>query len=190
MAGTDNRLVGCETPILVGAAIAGGLGAVVWLGAALAAIVHGEQLDGGFGDAIHAGVRLPQTLADPREAWPQTADRAALPGPFLYWLSTALVATALAGLAVLGVRVWRASRERGRVRLGVETRARFATIRDLAPMVVAKPVPSRRFVLGRVYGRLVATEDRTAAPTSRRRSAVRRGDRGSVAVIGPWAIFS
>ena len=73
------------------------------------------------------------------------------------------------------------------MRLGVETRARFATRRDLAPLVVDRPVPAGRFVLGRALGQLVATEDRRAAeqPRRRRRSKMRQGDRGSVAVIGP-----
>ncbi|MCB0873853.1 MAG: type IV secretory system conjugative DNA transfer family protein, partial [Thermoleophilia bacterium] len=55
----------------------------------------------------------------------------------------------------------------------------------LAPLIVEQPVPSGRFVLGRVHGRLVATEDRQAAPATSKRVAARQGDRGSVAVIGP-----
>lgn len=71
---------------------------------------------------------------------------------------------------------------RRRMRLGVETRARFATGRDLAPLVVQRPVPSGRFVLGCVHGRLVATEDRRAADAAgkRRSSSFRQGDRGLV----------
>ena len=98
------------------------------------------------------------------------------------WSSLLVVA-----VAWLVLRLWRAQRDRGRVRLGVETRARFATTRDLAPLIVQRPVPSGRFVLGRVHGKLVATEDRRAAEATgtRQRASFRQGDRGSVAVIGP-----
>ena len=136
--------------------------------------------------AIRATARLPEQLGDPRVAWRAPADRAALPGPSLYWLCTGLVLLAVVGVGSAALWMWRQTRERGRVRLGVETRARFATTRDLAPLVVAQPVPQGRFVLGRVHGRLVATEDRNAtAPARSRRVRVRQGDRGSVAVIGP-----
>ena len=120
-------------------------------------------------------------------AWERPAERDVLPGPVLYWLATLTVAVVVVSVAVLVMRTWRATRTRGRVRLGVETRARFATSRDLAPLIVQRPVPSGRFVLGRVHGRLVATEDRRAADSAgrRRRASFRQGDRGSVAVIGP-----
>lgn len=126
-------------------------------------------------------MRLPEEWSDPRMAWERSADQEALPGPALYWSATLIVALVAAAVLVLGMRVWRASRDRGRVRLGVGTRARFATGRDLAPLVVRRPVPSGRFVLGRVHGRLVATEDRRAADLSgrRRSSRFRQGDRGA-----------
>ncbi len=118
-------------------------------------------------------------------AWRSELDRAALPGPFVYWLCTAAVVVCLASVSMLLLRIWRVTRDRGRVRLGVETRAHFASRHDLAPLVVDQPVPTGRFVLGRVHGRLVATEDRKAAEAANRRVSTRQGDRGSVAVIGP-----
>ena len=107
--------------------------------------------------------------------------------PAVYWACTAVVVAVVVVVAWLVLRLWRAQRDRGRVRLGVETRARFATTRDLAPLIVQRPVPSGRFVLGRVHGKLVATEDRRAAEAAgtRQRASFRQGDRGSVAVIGP-----
>ena len=164
-----------------------GVGAVVWGGAALASLLDGEHFEGELAGAIRATVRLPEEWTDPRRAWERPADQQALPGPVLYWSATLMVALVAVAVVTVGVRVWRGSRDRGRIRLGVETRARFATGRDLAPLVVQRPVPSGRFVLGRVHGRLVATEDRRAADAAgkRRSSSFRQGDRGSVAVIGP-----
>lgn len=181
----DSRLSAPEAALLVGGAVAVSSGLVVWLGAALAAVASGDRLTGGPSDGVRAAFRLPEHLGQPRLAWPTAADRSALPGPALYWLCTVVVLIAVLAAAWAATWVWRVTRERGRVRLGVETRARFASGRDLAPLVVAQPVPSGRFVLGRVHGRLVATEDRQAAPATSKRVAVRQGDRGSVAVIGP-----
>lgn len=181
----DSRLTPPEAALLIGTTFAMSSGLIVWLGAALSATLAGNRLTGGLSDGVRAAFRLPEHWRDPRSAWPTAADRAVLPGPALYWFCTIVV---LVG-ALLGVWatawVWRVTRERGRVRLGVETRARFACSRDLAPLIVEQPVPSGRFVLGRVYGRLVATEDRQAAPATTKRVAARQGDRGSVAVIGP-----
>jgi type IV secretion system protein VirD4 len=175
-----------EALILVTGCAVAAFGVVAWSGAALAAEFNGERLDGGLAAAIRALARLPNHLGDPRMAWRAPEDRAALPGPTLYWAATSCVLLAVVGVVWLGLCLWRRSLDRGRIRLGVETRARFATTRDLAPLVVERPVPTGRFVLGRVHGRFVATEDRHAtAPVRSRRVRVRQGDRGSVAVIGP-----
>ncbi|MCU1394872.1 MAG: Type secretory pathway VirD4 protein-like protein [Ilumatobacteraceae bacterium] len=183
------RLSTVETAVLVCAGVALSAGGVVWAGAALAALMGGDRLLGGLSEALRASVKLPNHFGEPRMAWRDPADQHALPGPVLYWLATALVAAVLVAMIIVSWRAWRANRDRGRVRLGVETRARFATTRDLAPLAVERPVLSGRFVLGRVHGQLVATEDRRAAEADpdgkRRRSSFRQGDRGSVAVIGP-----
>jgi type IV secretion system protein VirD4 len=175
-----------EVFLLVVASVVAGSGGIVWAGASLAAVVTGDRLDGGLGAAVRATVHLPDHFRHPALAWSDPADRAALPGARLYWLCTGVVLAAIVGLAALGIRMWRMTRERGRVRLGVDTRARFATTRDLGPLVVDQPVPPGRFVLGGVHGRLVATEDRRSpSPARSRRVRDRQGDRGSVAVIGP-----
>ncbi|HVM52035.1 MAG TPA: type IV secretory system conjugative DNA transfer family protein [Acidimicrobiales bacterium] len=165
------------------AAVAG----VVWAGAALATVVSGGGgLDAGVADAALAGVSLPGHLSDPAEAWPVPAS-ARIPGPWLYWPSTA-VAFVAAGGATAAVLRWRAGAKGiGPIRLqrlGVKGAARFATARDLAPLVVNGPQPGR-FILGRVNGKLVATEDRRASPATGRRARQRQGDRGAVALIGP-----
>ncbi len=181
-------LSGGEVAVLAGAAVLGVSGGVVWAGAALAAMASGHRLSGGLVDAVQAIQGLVERPGDPRSAWQRPQDRAVLPGPGLYWSATLLVVAMVGVVGWVGLRVWRGARGRGRVRLGVETRARFANAADLAPLVVESPVPSGRFVLGVANGRLLATEDRRAATTRRRggrRRRFRQGDRGSVAVIGP-----
>ncbi|MBW3613913.1 MAG: type IV secretory system conjugative DNA transfer family protein [Actinobacteria bacterium] len=136
----------------------GALGAAIWGGAGLAARLGGESLRAGLGDALVALVHLPGHLSDPAAAWPDPAG-ARLPGPLLYWSAQALVLVSLAGLGALGWRVLRPRRPRDG--LGVDRSARFATRADLDPVRVEGPVPGR-LVLGRVQGRLVATEPRTS----------------------------
>lgn len=175
-----------EVLVFAAACAVGAVGVVVWAGAALAAALSGGGLlDAGLADAVRAAAALPGRLAEPSTAWTAPASDQ-LPGPWWYWASTALaVATAaMSGGAVLR---WRAIRRAsGPVRLrrlGVRGDARFATVRDLAPLVLRGPKRGR-FVLGRVEGRLVATEDRRLAPAGRR-GRRRQGDRGAVALIGP-----
>src|SRR5690606_14734166 len=136
------RLSTGEAALLVLGGFVAGSGAVVWLGAALAALVAGGRLSGGLSDAVRAAFRLPQHVGDPRAAWPSEPDRAALPGPLVYWLCTVVVVVCLAAVFMVLLRLWRLTRDRGRVRLGVETRARFASRHDLAPLVVDQPVPT------------------------------------------------
>jgi len=165
------------------AAVAG----VLWAGAALATVVSGGGgLGAGLADAARAAVALPGHLSAPAAAWPAPAS-GRIPGPWLYWPSTVL-ALAAAGAATAFVLRWRAgARGIGPIRLrrlGVKGTARFATARDLAPLLVDGPTPGR-FILGRVGRHLVATEDRRLAPATNRRARRRQGDRGAVALIGP-----
>lgn len=163
------------------------LGAATWAGAALALLAAGR---GGLGadlaDAVRALASLPSHLSDPAAAWPAPAnDR--LPGPWLYWPATGLAFTGTVAIAAAALR-WRAStRGVGPIRLrrlGYKGSARFASARDLAPLVVDGPKRGR-FILGRVDGRLVATEDRRLSPATSRKGRQRQGDRGAVALIGP-----
>ena len=121
-------------------------------------------------------------------AWSDTDVRDSLPGPAVYWGCTAVVLITVVALISVGVRLWRAQQDRGRVRLGVETRARFATTRDLAPLLV-RPAGSVGTLRARTGSRQ-ARRDR-GSPAGRGHGALggragfRQGDRGSVAVIGP-----
>src|SRR5215213_9353639 len=113
------------------------LGGVVWAGAAVAAATVGEGPPGGLPAALRAIPGLVRDPGHPAGAWPPAAGRiaAALPGPVAYWLSTVLVAAAAGGVAVFVRRVWRAVRPQRRS-LGVDAEARFATRRELRPMLV------------------------------------------------------
>ncbi len=170
-----------------GLAVAGLVG---WCGAWLAAGLVGRSWPVPVSAGARAVWRLPSHLADPAMAWPPPA-RASLPGPVLYWLATVVPVAVLAGLVMAGWCAWRRWHVPDRVRLGVDVRARFAEARDLGPVLVERPVPAGRFVLGVpavARRRLVATEDRHTAPatTSRRRPVGDRvGDRASVAIVGP-----
>jgi len=175
--------------VLVGV-VAVSLVGVVWLGAMLAAWVTGAEFTASAEGVLGAMWSLPSHLSDPARAWPEPTARS-LPGPVLYWLSTAVVAALVVAATVVGLRVWFSRFRFGqepRRRLGVGTDAKLAGPRDLAPLVIDEPA-SGRFVLGRVGRRLVATENRTVGPAGgvmqQRRARARQGDRGAVAFIGP-----
>jgi len=142
------------------AAIIGVVGVLggVWVGAALAAHAAGHHFNGSLTDAGTALAHLPHHLEDPSHAWPRSV-RAAIPGPWLYWPAQLFVLTIAAVAAVLAWRFWRPRRESDG--LGVERSAHFAHHRDLGRLQVRQPTPGR-VILGRVQGRLVATEPRTS----------------------------
>jgi type IV secretion system protein VirD4 len=176
---------------------------VVWAGAQLAALAFGAHhtLGAGFVDAFSASAGLVTDPWHPRDAWPPDS-RAALPGAAAYWFSTGLIiAIALCVLVPVGVlifRVWLPWRSSGLVRrrrMGIDPEAAFATAHDLAPIWSSVPA-SGRIVLGKVRlgrraWRSVATEnpalplDPSVPRLSRRVAGRRRGQRGSVIVLGP-----
>jgi type IV secretion system protein VirD4 len=171
--------------VAVGTAI--GLMWLVYAGAWVAARLVGERLGVSGQRTLEVLARLPRRLTDPASAWPLPAsDR--LPGPAVYWLSTALVALPL--VAVGSLILHRHRRRVGldaRVRLGVNTDVRFAQVADLGPLLVNGPVPGR-LVLGTVHDRPVATEAPIARPSTvlaRSKQPLYRPARGSVMLIGP-----
>ena len=106
--------------------------------------------------------------------------RSNLPGPVVYWLAVVLVvllAVALAAVLMQRLGSHRHEPPDKRRRLGVDTQARLATTRDLAPLLDApagaRPLRARR---GGADAPLL-TEGRRARPA--------RGVRGAVAVFGP-----
>jgi type IV secretion system protein VirD4 len=156
----------------------------VWAGAQAAAVISsGQTLPVGLAETMSAAMRLVDHRGDPAAAWPSDL-RPLLGHPVVYWLCTAVAFTAMTVALAATLHGTRPRIGIGRrVRLGVDTRARFATLTELAPVVVRRPTTGR-FTLGSVHGRLVATEDRRGAPVGRRARA-RQGDRSAVIVIGP-----
>ena len=155
----------------------------VWAGAELATLATRRHvLRVSLADALAAAVKLPARLGVPREAWPEVI-RPDVPGPIPYWIATVLAIGVVGALAFMISKPFR-SKDVGtrRTRVGVDTRVRFATTRDLKPLVVSGPVDGR-LILGQVGRQLVATEDRSQQPMARRHA--RAGDRSSVCVIGP-----
>jgi len=163
--------------------IAGGALAVVWAGAQLASLLAGNHLGAGLSATFQALVHLPANADNPGAAWGPPWD-AALPGPPLYWACTGFAALLAAVAVAFGFRLFgrHGVGTDERKRLGVDTKARLASARDLKPLVVNAPVPGR-LILGRVDGRLVATELRD--PRKPHRPGSRAGDRSAVALIGP-----
>ncbi len=163
---------------------AGAAAVTAWAGAQLAVLVSRQRaLPVGLGSAVQAVLTLPASISDPGAAWPLKV-RELIPGPLLYWACTVTVAVVVVAAAVVVHRLV-AGPGPGtdhRRRLGVDTGARLARGRDLAPLVVPGPQPGR-LILGRVDGQLVATENCSSASARTRRR--RRGDRSAVAVIGP-----
>ncbi len=174
--------------VLIGAAA---IGVVVWGGAALSSAVSGRgPLSAGLGDALHAIPRLAASPGRPSAAWPEATRDQVASAP-LYWVSTAAVLVAVVGVVVVGRRLWRRLTP-ARRRLGVDAHARFATRRELRPLLVRKPVPVR-FVFGASGRWLLATENRRWAPASESRlgrltNGIRGGEQGditSLAICGP-----
>lgn len=177
-------LTGFELMVLVIGGAVAVVAAVSWGGATLALVAGGHMVAPSLPATFDALARLPGSTGSPASAWPEPY-ASLLPGPFLYWPSTALAAVLVAVLVALGVRWFGRSRvgTSRRRPLGVDARPQFARRRDLAPLLVDHPKPGR-FVVARFGRSLVATE---TTPTGRRngRPSQRRGDRGALALIGP-----
>jgi type IV secretion system protein VirD4 len=171
------------------------LAAIVVAGAELATAFGGHHLALSESIVATALVHLLRHLGDPGAAWGRV-NRAALPGPLVYWVAQGIVIVPAIGLAVVAAKMTSRGHRTGahnRVRLGVHTDARLATRRDIAPLVVGGPVAGR-LILGTVGGKLVATEDPRRAPVpvrslrqrvNQHREPLRQGGRGSVCVVGP-----
>jgi len=162
--------------------------AVVWGGAQLAArIASGAWLPAGAQDTATALVHLPAHGSEPALAWPARL-QPLLPGAGVYWACTSAVAVVAVVLVLQVMKLVSGSGPAGmakRSRLGVDTQSFLARPRDLRTLIVRRPGRPGRFVLGKVGGRLVATEDRHNSPVWRPFARQRQGDRMGVAVIGP-----
>jgi type IV secretion system protein VirD4 len=162
-----------------------GVIAVLVLGAEAATIINaGEPFTVAPAVLLRSAPRVLMTPGDPRHAWPPSV-AAALPGAATYWAATITVLAATTIVLLAAARRLRRFGSEHRARLGVDASARLARRRDLAPLIV-RHAEAGRFILGRVGRHLVATEHRAAADGQRPwRRSTRRGDRSSVAIIGP-----
>jgi type IV secretion system protein VirD4 len=77
------------------------LGGVLWVGAAMAAVVTGHEVPAGGVASALAAVAHPRS---PAAAW---AEPSAMPGPVAYWGATTIVLLAAMWLLVLGLRLRR-----------------------------------------------------------------------------------
>lgn len=162
--------------------------ATVWLGAETSSFISvGRPLGARPAEVFRAAIRLPANLENPRGAWPLSLQRHVANAP-TYWTMTggSAVAACLGLFAMRNLLRGQPLGSARRTRMGESTTERLASVRDLASIRVHGPQPGR-LILGRVHGRLVATEDQRHSPTRTlfgRRHA-RQGDRSAVAVIGP-----
>lgn len=145
--------------------------ALIWLTGALAGLLFGgDRTPIGLSELLLTALRLPSHLGDPRAAWPPSVRRV-LPGAVGIYATTGLVVGLATGLAFVVRRKAPMSQELV-ARLGRGNRrppsARWATLRDLAPLRVSGPQPGR-LTLGRFGRSLLAAEERQSvivfAPT-------------------------
>ena len=160
---------------------------VLWLGAQLAAMAHsGSTFHASAAVALRSGFGALTHPATPARTWPPSISTL-LPGPVLYWTATGVVVALAVAIEVAATRTIgaRHGRTRTRSRLGVEASARLARRSDLRSLIIKHPTAGR-FVLGRVTGRLVATESPENTGTTKRWLPTRgAGRRSSVVLIGP-----
>lgn len=155
-------------------------------GAKAATVLAGGSLERATSKMIPALTALWEQPGDPAGAWADPD----VPGPVMYWGVTGLVVFAGLVVGLLVLRLFRRSQVRfdERSRLGSSPEAELATARDLAPLIVRRPVGDR-YLLGRIgWRKFLAAENRQ----SRFAAGPRFGagskhvkDRGAVMVLGP-----
>jgi type IV secretion system protein VirD4 len=168
---------GIDPALMALGGLIGGMIGVHWLGANLAAYVTHRRWPISLSDSVIALAALPRHVGEPRMAFPASI-RADLTGPVTYWVSVVTVLVVVLVLAVAigsnlaGSRTEAVNRRR---RLGVPTQPTLATRKDLAPLLVRRPVPDRLVLLPYRRGWLA-----TESPTARKP----RGIQGAVALFG------
>ena len=146
------------TPLLASAVVAVLL---LWGAGNLSALLaHGKRLQTPLTETGTVAVRLARHPGDPAAAWP-AADRKRLPGPVGFYATLAALTLAAGGLGLAAWHGWRQSSLRALGAGSNAHRARWATRRDLADLVVRprRPLPGR-IVLGRLGRATIATPPR------------------------------
>jgi type IV secretion system protein VirD4 len=142
------------------AALGAALLALIWTCGALSGALFGSGWAPiPLSSLLATAMRLPSHLGDPRAAWPPGA-REALPGAVGFYATGGLLLAVYAGLAALVQRV--VTGLDLSTLLGHRPRApaaRWARGRDLAPLSVRSPEPTR-LTLGRIGRRLLAARER------------------------------
>ena len=160
-----------RTSSMVGVAIG-----ATWLGVAIHSAIAHTPIPGPF-ITLQAITRLPRALGRPAAAWPP---RVVPAGRVSYWLWTAgatYMIGLLSGLTKQIRLAWRARRRRSPA---TEATA-FASIRDLAPLIITEHDPDR-VAFASMEKRALATESPTR-PLARRSRENWTGP-GAVAFIG------
>jgi type IV secretion system protein VirD4 len=142
------------------AALAAAFLALIWACGSLAGALFGTGWAPIPASALLAtALRLPSHLSDPRAAWPANV-RGALPGTVGFYATGVLLLVGLAGFTLLAQRVM-ADLELPALpgRRPRAPAARWARGRDLAPLRVRSPQPTR-LTLGRAGRRLIAARER------------------------------
>jgi type IV secretion system protein VirD4 len=105
-----------------------GLGAVLWAGGIVAAVITGHGVPHA---PISSGLRMLAHPGDPASAW-----RASMPGSVAYWTATALLALAVLAVTVWVVRWWR--RDDARRRSDPRTASGLATRSEVSACASSK----------------------------------------------------
>lgn len=166
--------------IIGGAAAAGG---VLWGAGWLSAVLSGGSWGVKGSEVLVGAVRLFTVSGDPRVAY-EAPDA----GPtWLFWLCLAAI-LALAGFVAAKVVKFLLGKHWGfekRKRLGSSPEAALATVKQLKPLHVDKPI-EHRFLIGRCDGQMLATENKRITGHGKQHGPlVHRLDRGAVMFVGP-----
>jgi type IV secretion system protein VirD4 len=128
---------------------------LLWLAGGIAGLAFEGSWPGvAAAELPGVALRLRDHLDDPSAAWPAPS-RSGLPGPVAMYAAITLSGAIVAAVATASVTVWRRTARPGR--LAPANTASWASSRDLAPLLVKRPVAGR-LTLGRLKRRLVAAE--------------------------------
>ena len=149
----QTTLTGWETALFIGGCVFAVAGALLWAAGELSALLtSGHLLGVSFSEMGGVVMRILRDPMSPENAWPRGARRYAADAWLFY--PTLVLLTGLAVSLVLALKDGLNPRDRGR-----ERGSRWATRRDLAPLLVGSALRGR-LVIGRSGRGLIAAEPR------------------------------